>query len=214
MDKWSARDDPRGVAAFPIPARTRRQSGALPSSAKSDLPNCTMTESIQVRPATEADAQAVADIHAASALAAYAEVIPESHLNALAPEKRLHYWREAIEYGEPQVWLATVDGIPAGFVGFDRSRDPKTKATTGEIWAIYSLESYWDQGIGLALWDSARDGLIAEECTLVTVWVPLRNERAMRFFELAGFKRELPTARTTIVSGVKIEEIRLKRALS
>ncbi|MEH3087648.1 MAG: GNAT family N-acetyltransferase [Xylophilus ampelinus] len=173
-----------------------------------------MTESIQVRPAVEADAQAVADIHAASAQAAYADAIPEARPSALAPEKRLHYWREAIEYGEPQVWLATADRKPVGFVGFDRSRDPKSKATTGEIWAIYSLESHWDRGVGLALWDAAREGLLAEECTQVTVWVPLRNERALRFFELAGFKRELPTARTTVVGGVKIEEIRLKRALS
>ena len=41
----------------------------------------------------------------------------------------------------------------------------------------------------------------------------LRNERALRFYELAGFKRELNTARTTTVGGAKVEEIRLKRKL-
>jgi hypothetical protein len=44
-------------------------------------------------------------------------------------------------------------------------------------------------------------------------WVPLRNERALRFHESAGFKREMTTAKTA-VGGVKIEEVRLKRALS
>jgi hypothetical protein len=43
--------------------------------------------------------------------------------------------------------------------------------------------------------------------------VPLRNERALRFFELAGFKRELKTARTTAVGTTRLEEIRLRRAL-
>ena len=45
------------------------------------------------------------------------------------------------------------------------------------------------------------------------MWVPLRNERVLRFYELAGFKRELNTARTTPVGDIKIEEIRLKRPI-
>jgi hypothetical protein len=44
--------------------------------------------------------------------------------------------------------------------------------------------------------------------------VPLANERAMRFHELAGFKREMSSAKTVPVGSVKVEEIRLKRALS
>jgi hypothetical protein len=55
---------------------------------------------------------------------------------------------------------------------------------------------------------------VEEGCTEVTLWVPLRNERALRFFELAGFKRELGTAKTATVGGVKVEEIRLRRGLA
>jgi hypothetical protein len=44
--------------------------------------------------------------------------------------------------------------------------------------------------------------------------VPLRNERAIRFHELAGFKREMSTAKTAVVGSVKIEEVRLKRPLA
>jgi len=36
----------------------------------------------------------------------------------------------------------------------------------------------------------------------------------MRFFELAGLKRELPSAKTVAIGGVKVEEIRLKRSLA
>jgi ribosomal protein S18 acetylase RimI-like enzyme len=99
-------------------------------------------------------------------------------------------------------------------VGYDRSRDEKSRPTTGEIWAMYVAPTHWDQGVGLALWDAAREGLQEEGCTNVTLWVPLRNERAMRFFELAGFKRELSTARTSLVGTVRIEEIRLQRTLA
>ena len=42
----------------------------------------------------------------------------------------------------------------------------------------------------------------------------MRNERAIRFHEMAGFKRELSTAKTAVVGGVKIEEVRLKRPIN
>ena len=170
--------------------------------------------SYSVRPAARADAPAVAELHVATWKATYKGVLPDNFLDGLTPAMRLPLWRDAIEYGEPQVQLAVADnGQPVGFVGFDRSRDPKTKPTTGEIWALYVTPGHWGQGAGLALWDAAREGLIEEGCTEVTLWVMLRNERALRFYELAGFKRELNTARTTTLGGAKVEEIRLKRKL-
>lgn len=44
--------------------------------------------------------------------------------------------------------------------------------------------------------------------------MPLRNERAIRFHELAGFKRDMTTAKTVVVGAVKLEEVRMSRALS
>lgn len=170
---------------------------------------------IQVRPATLRDAKAIAQVHTSAALQAYKGVVPDEQLKVMSsPEKRQAYWREAIDYCEPQVQVAVEDDKIVGFVGFDRSRDPKTRPTTGEIWAIYADPGHWDQGVGLALWDAAREGLAEEGCTTVTAWVPLRNERAIRFHELAGFKREMSTAKTAVVGSVKIEEVRLKRAIA
>jgi ribosomal protein S18 acetylase RimI-like enzyme len=166
----------------------------------------------QVRPAAAGDAEQVAAVHASSSQAAYEAVAPEAH-PSLPIERRRAFWRDAIEFGEPLVQVALDAGSVVGFAGFDRSRDPKSKATTGEIWAIYVLRSHWDRGVGLALWDATREALMEEGCTEVTVWVPLCNDRALRFFELAGFKRELNTAKTAVVGGVKLEEIRLRRAL-
>ena len=169
----------------------------------------------QVRPATLRDAKAIAQIPTASALEAYRGIVPDDQLKAMSSvEKRQAYWREAIEYCEPQVQVAMDGDKIVGFVGFDRSRDEKSRQTTGEIWAIYAAPSHWNKGVGVTLWDAAREGLLEEGCTNVTVWVPLRNERALRFHELAGFKREMSTAKTTPVGSIKIEEIRLKRSLS
>lgn len=168
----------------------------------------------EVRPATLNDAQTVADIHASASHAAYQGLVAGKHLSGLSATQRLSLWREAIEYGDPQVIVAIEDGKIVGFVGFDRSRDKGTPATMGEIWAIYALPTHWGRGVGLALWDGACEGLQDEGCTHVTVWIPLRNERALRFFELAGFKREMNTAKTVVMGAIKVEEVRLKRALA
>ena len=155
----------------------------------------------------------MAEIHVASWQASYKGIVPDEHLRTLSVEKRQAYWREAIEYAEPQVQVAMDDDKIVGFVGFDRSRDKGTPPTMGEIWAIYVTPSHWDKGVGLALWDAAREGLQDEGCTHVSVWLPIANERAMRFHELAGFKREMASAKTVPIGTVKIEEIRLMRPL-
>lgn len=157
---------------------------------------------------------AIADIYAAAVQASYKDLLPEEQLKSLFAAKRQGYWREAIEMGEPQIQVATEGEQVVGFVGFDRSRDPKTPSTMGEIWQIYVNPTHWSTGAGLALWDGARDGLEDEGCTDVTLWLPIRNERAMTFHEKAGFKRELTTAKTVDVGGVKIESIRLKRSIA
>jgi ribosomal protein S18 acetylase RimI-like enzyme len=169
--------------------------------------------SYQVRPATVRDAKAIAQIHVVAAQAAYKGLVPDDQLNAPSVDKRQAFWREAIEYSEPQVHVVTKDDEIVGFVGFDRSRDKGTPSTMGEIWALYVAPAEWGQGAGLALWDAANDGLKEEGCTNVSLWVPVRNERAMRFFEHAGFKREMTSLKTVAIGTVKLEEIRLKRAL-
>jgi ribosomal protein S18 acetylase RimI-like enzyme len=169
--------------------------------------------SIQVRPATLRDAKAIAEIHVAAWQDAYKGLLPDAALDALSVQKRQAFWREAIDLCEPQVLVAHIDNEVMGFVGFDRSRDKGTPSTTGEIWAIYASPVHSEKGVGLALWDAARDGLQEEGCIKVTLWTYLRNERALRFFELAGFKRELGSAKTTEVSGVRLEELRLQRSL-
>ena len=168
--------------------------------------------SYSVRPATVRDAKTIAEIHVAAWHAAYADLMPDDFLKKMTLEKRLAYWREAIEFSEPQLLVATEGDKTVGFVGFDRSRDKGTRSTVGEIWALYVAPAHWDQGAGLALWDGAREGLKEEGCTQVTLWALLCNDRALRFFEhAAGFKREMPSLKTAAFGSARLEEIRLKR---
>ena len=168
----------------------------------------------ETRPALVGDAKVIAEIHVSASQAAFKGLVPGEQMPAIPLDQSQAFWRDAIEFNEPQVYVALDDEDVVGFVGFDRSRDKGTPNTTGEIWAIYASTSHWGQGVGLALWDAARDGLLEEGCTKVTLWVPLGNERAMRFHDLAGFKREMTSIKTIPVGTVKVEEIRLKRDLT
>jgi GNAT superfamily N-acetyltransferase len=165
----------------------------------------------QLRPAQESDAAAVAGVHAASSHAAYEGIAPAQQLSM---DKRTAFWRDAIEYGEPLVHVAAKGPQLVGFVGYDRSRDAGSKPTCGELWALYVDPGHWGEGIGGALWEAAREGLVEEGCTEVTVWVPLRNERALRLFEQCGFARESASVKTATLSGVALEEVRLRRSLA
>ena len=173
------------------------------------------TTTYQVRPATLRDAKQIAELHNATVRDAFKTTLAtDTPLPVVPLDKRQAYWREAIEYSEPQVHVALDDDKIVGFVGFDRSRDKGTPQTMGEIWAIYVATSHWAKGVGLALWDACREGLVDEGCLDVSLWVLLRNERAMRFYDLAGFKREMNTAKTVPMGSGKVEEIRLKRSLN
>ena len=174
----------------------------------------TTTTTFAIRPATLRDAKNIAELHVSTIKEAFKSLVGVEQIPAIPVQKSQAFWREAIEYSEPQVQVAIDDDKIVGFVGFDRCRDKGTPPTMGEIWAIYATPSHWSKGVGLALWDAAREGLQEEGCTHVSVWVPLANERALRFHELAGFKRDMASAKTVPMGNVKIEEIRLKRMLA
>jgi GNAT superfamily N-acetyltransferase len=169
--------------------------------------------SFPVRPASLRDAKPIAEVHVAAWQAAISLAGPAEAMQSFTVERRQAAWREAIDLCEPQVLVATDQDKVVGFVAFDRSRDKGTPSTTGELWALHVTPGHWGRGVGLALWDAARDGLQEEGCTKVTLWMPLRFERSMRFIELAGFKREPASAKTVDLGGARIEEIRLQRAV-
>jgi hypothetical protein len=76
-----------------------------------------------VRPATVRDAKAIARVHAGVTQALLRDILMMDKLSGPSIEERQAYWREAIEYSEPQVQVAIEGETMVGFVGFDRSRD-------------------------------------------------------------------------------------------
>ena len=77
--------------------------------------------------------------------------------------------------------IALVDGSPAGFCRYCKSRDPDADSLTGEIQAIYLLKEYQQRGIGTALMLYAFDELKKLGMNRVTLWALESNTTAHCF---------------------------------
>ena len=150
-----------------------------------------------IRPAQPADAAAIARIHVAAWQAAYAGIIDAAYLAALSVAQREAYWARAIAQGDPEVLLAQDDeqdnnqgdnqGDVAGWIALGDCRDPGAPATRGEVWAIYVDPARWTQGLGHALWQRARERLLARGKSEASLWVLAANGPALRFYARQGF---------------------------
>ena len=132
----------------------------------------------------------------ASSQDAYKDLLPRSALDLFSVQKRQAFWREAIDLCEPQVRVAHLDGQVMGFVGFDRSRDKGTPATTGGSGPSSSTPSTgtraWAWPCGMPRATACRKKAAPRSrCGPICA-----TTGPMSFFEKAGFKRDLGSART------------------
>lgn len=123
-----------------------------------------MPTEVHLRPATEADADAVASIHLTSRRSA-----------AMPPpvydDEAVRSWMGA-RLAEDEVWLAEVDGRPVGYA----------RATSSWLDDLYVLPSYAGRGVGSALLDVVKAGRPAGFC----LWVFETNAPARAFYARQG----------------------------
>lgn len=142
-----------------------------------------------VRPIVAADVDAVARLHVAVWQAAYRGLLPDAFLDAISIERRAAMWRQIVERHASPALVAEQDGRIVGFVVGGRSRDEDAHVgVTAEITAIYVAPDRWNSGAGAQLMQAALAVLRNQGFQEVTLWVLRDNERARRFYELAGFE--------------------------
>lgn len=171
-----------------------------------------MTDPVLLRAAGISDAPAMARISVDGWQQAYSGLLPQSYLDALDVDARMHGWVEVLETAPMRPLVAEVAGVVAGFVSFGPSRDDDVDAsTTAEIYAIYVSPPYWRRGIGRGLLSASmeRCSTAFDTCTL---WVLTGNDSARAFYTAHGF---LPDgeAKAEARRGVVLDEVRYRRSL-
>jgi GNAT superfamily N-acetyltransferase len=168
-----------------------------------------------VHPATLADAEGIGRVHVRSWQSAYRGRMPQDHLDGLDPARSAQGWRRIMEETEPSrggVLVAVAEG--GGITGsFGPSRDSDIDPrVTGEVFAIYADPDAWGSGVGRALMASAVAELARVGYASAILWVLDTNDRARRFYALAGWEED-GASKTEGIRGFDITEVRYRRTL-
>jgi RimJ/RimL family protein N-acetyltransferase len=161
-----------------------------------------------IRPATAADAQAVAALWDASARAGFTELLPPGH-----PFPSFDSARMAELLADPGVRILVADegGSLIAYTTFGTSRDTDAGADAGEVRTFFVAPTTWRRGIGSALMAPTLAGLAELGYAEATLWSFADNARANAFYERHGFERDGAT-RTEEAWGW-IPEVRYRRRL-
>lgn len=171
-----------------------------------------------VRPATLADTEGIGLVHVRSWQYAYRGKLPQDHLDRLDPAGRAEAWRRIMAETEPSrggVLAAVTEGAGiTGFASFGPSRDHDTDPRrTGEVFAIYVDPDAWGTGAGRDLMAGATAELARLGYADAILWVLDTNDRARRFYTLAGWAED-GTSKTDGSRGFDITEVRYHRMLA
>jgi ribosomal protein S18 acetylase RimI-like enzyme len=170
---------------------------------------------MQIRTASQSDAEAITEVHIAATCEGYCDLLPAEELARIRADarERVEMWRDLLTGGDSStILIAEVDGEIAGFVEFRACEDDESPETVGEVTALFVLPEEWGLGIGEALMREAmarlRDGGWVE----VVLWVLDRNLRAVGLYERLGFRWD-GAVRSLNMYGTPASRVRLRRLL-
>ncbi len=170
-----------------------------------------------VRPATPADAAALAEVHVRGWQAAYRGLVPQSYLDGLDPAARLPGWQQWLRELQPPgaiLVLDAGDGRVGGFATVGASRDPDTDPRlVGEIMAIYVDPARWRRRGGSQLMAAALERLAAFGFGQAVLWVLESNARARHFYAATGWHPD-GMSKVDEERGFPLTEVRYRRRIA
>ena len=164
-----------------------------------------------LRLATVEDAETIANIHVRTWQTAYEGIMPAQYLASLSIQGRANLWRRAVSEQRGTVLVAVAPHGEVGFISFGPSRDKDGKEKA-EIYAIYVLPEFWNQGIGRELLDGAERKVEDNNFIAVTLWVLEKNALGRRFYEARGFRLNAARKEEPI-GGLLLTEFRYEKRM-
>ena len=139
----------------------------------------------RIRPATAADAPAIAAVQVETWRAAYLGIVPAPYLDALSIPERTERWRDRIGDGGRVTQVALEDDRVVGFASGGVNRGAEVEYPS-EIYAVYVLASCQHRGHGRALCATLASRLFERGFRSLLVWVFRDNQPARAFYERLG----------------------------
>lgn len=158
--------------------------------------------SFVIRPATTADAAALAHVNLTAWREAYAHFLSPEFLAGLSLPELHERWNRGLERGLAGTVVSEVDGDVRGYATAGAARSEE-KPRDLELYMIYQLASEHGSGSGQALLDAA----LGDEPAFL--WVAELNPRAIAFYRRNGFEPD--GARMIAEQWDNLAEIRMVR---
>lgn len=140
---------------------------------------------LRIRPAGPDDVETLLDIQREAAVTAFAHVFPQDAYPFPNDQIR-EVWRATLADPGVEVYVAEVDGEPAGSVSVG----------SGFLRTLYVLPSFQGTGVGSTLHDFALERLSSLGARTAKLWTLEENRDARRFYERRGWAL---TAETRVV---------------
>jgi ribosomal protein S18 acetylase RimI-like enzyme len=131
---------------------------------------------IELRPARLHEADTLLAIQREAAVGAYAHIYPPERY-PFPDDAVREVWAEALSDQEVEVYVAEVEGVPAGAVSVGK----------GFLSTLYVLPAYQGSGVGSALHDLALERLRAHGFQEARLWTLEGNDAGRRFYERRGW---------------------------
>lgn len=143
---------------------------------------------IVIRDAVPGDEDKIALVICESWRAAYRDILtPEELAPYTDVARRTAQFAKILASGTGETVLLAMEGeAPCGMTACAATRDPDLPGY-GEVIAIYTLQAYWDKGVGRRLMDASLAALREQGFAKVMLWAFEANTRARRFYERCGF---------------------------
>ena len=142
---------------------------------------------IEIRPATAADARAIAQVRIDTWRTTYRGLIPDAYLDGMELDASIALWDRVLgaESSTAVVFVATRDGEIVGFSAGNALKEPKHGADA-ELTAVYLRRDAQRGGVGHRLVGAVVDAMRARGATAMIVWTIAGNKGARAFYEQLG----------------------------
>lgn len=149
-----------------------------------------MTDGVTLRPATVADAEAIAGISVRGWAHAYADFLDPRVLAERTTERQAERWRAWLAGDVTQTAVAEAGGRIAGYATVGASRDADATPVVGELAGLYVDPPAQGAGLGTRLLEDALARLRARGFTSATLWVFEENGLGRAFYERHGWSAD------------------------
>lgn len=142
---------------------------------------------MHIRPAKITDAAAIAKVHVDSWRTTYKGIVPDDFLSNLSHEQRERFWCKILLEASRTNFVYIAEDDRGNIVGFASGGPERSggQEYTGELYAIYLLDTHQRQGIGRELTATLVKRLIQEGMNSLVLWVLAENP-ARGFYERLG----------------------------